>query len=140
MVPEINSLLNSTLALADQSNELINIPEISSEVESGVLRLTTIMDGQAIAPVLSVPQMDGTTSVTRTMGEVIIAHLDNVGSNFTTQLDKFHTLVNKVPTQLNLPVMIDMQIQMAGISLQVDLIGKCVSKGTQDVDQLCKLQ
>ena len=137
---EINALLNSTQAMSDISDKALSIPAISPEVESGSLRLSEIMDKQAVAPVSSVPLMDGSTSVTRTMGDVIIAHLDNVGTNFTSHLEKFHNLVHKVPNELNLPVFIDMQIQMAAISLQVELVGKCVSKGTQDVDQLSKLQ
>jgi hypothetical protein len=137
---EINALLNSTQALSDISDKAVSIPSVTSEIESSSLRLSEIMGNQPVTPVSSVPLMDGSTSVTRTMGDVIIAHLDSVGSNFTSHLDKFHNLVHKVPNELNLPVFIEMQVQMAAISLHVELIGKCVSKGTQDVDQLCKLQ
>lgn len=137
---EVNALLNSAQSFSDISEKSLGIPSITPEVDSGSMRLSELMNSKSVTPVSSVPQMDGTTSVTKTMGEVIIAHLDNVGSNFTSHLEKFNTLVHKVPNELNLPVFIEMQIQMAAISLEVELVGKCVSKGTQDIDQLSKLQ
>ena len=136
----MNDLLNSAQVLSDISDKAVSVPTVTPEVDYGSLRLSEIMDNQPVSPVSSVQLMDGSTSVTRTMGDVIIAHLSDVGKNFTSHLEKFHNLVHKVPNELNLPVFIDMQIQMAAISLQVELVGKCVSKATQDVDQLSKLQ
>ena len=137
---EINALLNSTQYFSDISDKAVGMPAVTSDVDSNSTRLSELINNQEVPPVSAVPQMDGTTSVSKTMGEVIIAHLDTVGSNFTNHLNKFNNLIQKVPYEMNLPVFIEMQIQMAAISIEVELVGKCVSKCTQDIDQLSKLQ
>jgi hypothetical protein len=55
-------------------------------------------------------------------------------------VEQFHTLLEKSPNSLGLPELLKIQIELGALSLEIDLVGKGVTKATQDVDQLSKLQ
>ena len=88
----------------------------------------------------SVRLIDASNMELRSMGEVILAKMDSVGKKYTTHVEKFHTLLEKSPNSLGLPELLKIQIELGALSLEIDLVGKGVTKATQDVDQLSKLQ
>jgi len=97
-------------------------------------------DAIIINPEDSVRLIDASNMELRSMGEVILAKMDNVGKKYTTHVEQFYTLLEKSPNSLGLPELLKIQIELGALSLEVDLVGKGVTKATQDVDQLSKLQ
>jgi hypothetical protein len=91
-------------------------------------------------PEESVRLIDASNMELRSMGEVILAKMDNVGKKFTTHMEQVHSLLDKAPNSLSLPELLKIQIELGALSLEIDLVGKGVTKATQDVDQLSKLQ
>lgn len=88
----------------------------------------------------SVRLIDASNMELRSMGEVILAKMDNVGKKFTTHMEQVHSLLDKAPNSLSLPELLKIQIELGALTLEIDLVGKGVTKATQDVDQLSKLQ
>jgi hypothetical protein len=84
--------------------------------------------------------IDASNMEIRSMGEVILAKMDSVGKKFTTNMEEIHSLLEKSPNSLSLPDLLKIQIELGALTLEIDLVGKGVTKATQDVDQLSKLQ
>ena len=97
-------------------------------------------DAIIVNPEDSVRLIDASNMELRSMGEVILAKMDNLGKKFTTNMEEIHSLLEKAPNSLSLPELLKIQIELGALSLEIDLVGKGVTKATQDVDQLSKLQ
>jgi len=140
MTPEINALMSQANTFSEQSDQGVVLPLEPFDRQADSTRFSDLMDGSGVEPVGAVQQLDGSTSITRTMGDIILAKLDSVGSKFTTAVEKVHHRLETLPQTLSLPELLKLQIEVATVSLEVELVGKGVSKAVQHVDQLSKLQ
>lgn len=140
MNPEINALISQVNTFADQSDRGVSLPSETFDLTADSARFSELINGQDIQAVGTVQQLDGSSSITRTMGDVILAKLDSVGSKFTTAVEKVHHRLDTMPQTLSLPELLKLQLEVATVSLEVELVGKGVSKAVQHVDQLSKLQ
>lgn len=102
--------------------------------------ITTKNEPSTTIPDEGVRLIDASNMELRSMGEVILAKMDSVGKKFTTNMESIHSLLDKSPNSLSLPDLLKIQIELGALSLEIDLVGKGVTKATQDVDQLSKLQ
>jgi flagellar hook-basal body complex protein FliE len=76
----------------------------------------------------------------KNLGEVLLKRLDVVGNNFTKSIERTNALLNTLPSDLRVQDVMKLQLEMASVSLEVELVGKGVQKAVQHIDQLTKLQ
>jgi primase-polymerase (primpol)-like protein len=123
------------LALNPSSANSIDVSKFSDLMKN----VTPKNDPTIANPDEAVRLIDASNMEVRSMGEVILAKMDSVGKKFTTNMEEIHTLLEKSPNSLSLPDLLKLQIELGALSLEIDLVGKGVTKATQDVDQLSKL-
>ena len=141
----------SALAQAADSNSLsspepdssLSIPLATPDVETGGGRLTELLSNQPEQAVYAIDPAVAPANATggmQTLGEKILARLDAVGVQFRTNLERTHALLEVSPGNMSLKDLLKLQIETAQISLEIELVGKGVSKAVQHADQLTRLQ
>lgn len=141
---EIGSAVVETMS-TDPSidSDEVFVPQITQQVQQDGVRFSDLVANrieplQAAANPAVVP-----TNVaidTKSMGDVLLKRLDVVGNNFTKNIQRTHQILDTLPADLRVQDMMRLQLEMASISLEVELVGKGVQKAVQHVDQLTKLQ
>ncbi len=77
---------------------------------------------------------------TKTMGEAILARLDAVGADYKKNVTRAYAALEKSPRENTVEDLLKMQLDIAVVSLEVEVVGKGVQKAVQHVDTLSKLQ
>ena len=125
------------------SAEVIASPAITPEVENDAVRLSNLLSaepaGTSSSPTSEI-KTEAASSTPRTMGDAIIARLEAVGASYKNNVARTHALLDSPPGNLRLTDLLKLQVEMASISIEVELVGKGVSKAVQHIDQLSKLQ
>jgi type III secretion protein I len=75
----------------------------------------------------------------RTIGDSILSGLQNMSSDFRQSWAAVHAALDRGPT-MTITEMLKMQMGLTQMSIQYDLVGKAISRSTQNLDQLVKLQ
>lgn len=73
------------------------------------------------------------------LGDAILGGLQNLSTDFKHSLASIQTVLDQ-PGSLGMSELLKMQMHMVQLSLNHELMGKVVSRTTQDIDQLVKLQ
>lgn len=98
---------------------------------------TVIQEGQAVAVAPNVPR----TNESASLGDRILQGLENLSTEFRGSMNSVETALKANVTQAqNLQDMLLLQHQLIRVSYQFDLIGKAVSRATQNIDQLVRMQ
>jgi flagellar hook-basal body complex protein FliE len=121
----------------------ITLPAVTPEVELDGSRLSDILANQLDQPVIATDptMMSGIADNNmKNLGEVLLKRLDVVGNNFTKSIERTNALLNTLPSDLRVQDVMKLQLEMASVSLEVELVGKGVQKAVQHIDQLTKLQ
>ncbi len=120
-----------------------SLPAVTPEVEAGGARLSELLSapaegvGYASEPV---PAVQDTGQSTKVMGEIIMAKLDAIGAEYKTNMAQAYQALEKSPQQISLQEMLKLQLDMAVVGLEIEVVGKGVQKAVQHVDTLAKLQ
>jgi uncharacterized protein YwlG (UPF0340 family) len=77
---------------------------------------------------------------TKTMGEAILSRLDAVGADYKKNVARAYAALEKSPRENTVEDLLKMQLDLAVVSLEVEVVGKGVQKAVQHVDTLSKLQ
>jgi type III secretion protein I len=77
---------------------------------------------------------------TGTPGDSIIEGMKSLGVEFRESWSAMKVALNGPMEQMTLADMLRVQMQMLQVAVQVEFIGKAVSKSTQNIDQLTKMQ
>ena len=77
---------------------------------------------------------------TGTPGDSILEGMKSLGSDFRESWSAMKAALDRPLDQMTLADMMRLQLQMVQLSVQVELIGKAVSKASSNIDQLSKLQ
>jgi hypothetical protein len=75
-----------------------------------------------------------------TMGDAMLRNLDSAGRSYTEINAKILDTLKVGSANLNTADLLRIQIMLVDTSMKVDLIGKGISKATQEIDQITKLQ
>ncbi len=82
-----------------------------------------------------------TPSDPATLGDAVLQRMNGVSNHYRAAKTELHGMLQELTAnEMSLPKLLGFQIRMADVSIQVDLIGKCIAKVNQHVDQLTKLQ
>ncbi len=131
----------SETAQSDGSNDL---PYASPAVMDARDRLANLLSERDIVPVTGADPMLSLSTVPKplggAMGEMLVAKLDAVGSEFKANMVRAHEEMEKAPDQLSLRDILKLEYELAVITLQIDVVGKGVQKAVQNMDTLVKMQ
>ena len=135
------------LAMINQESQLSQglepnqgVPLPSQGTGDGAEFLQKLLSEDSVTSVSSVSNINFPDSTKTTMGDAILARLDSIGASYKSAVEKTHNLLDGPPGKLDLQVLLQLEIDMSAVSLQVELVGKGVSKAVQHFDQLTKLQ
>ncbi len=118
------------------------LPAVTPEVEAGGERLSELLVSPAegvtysLEPIPPAQEAGGT----KVMGEIIMAKLDAIGSEYKTNVNQAYKALEKSPQQISLQEMMKLQLDMAVVTLEIEVVGKGVQKAVQHVDTLAKIQ
>jgi hypothetical protein len=119
------------------------VPQITQQVKQDGVRFSDLVANRIEPPQAAAnPAVVPTNAAidTKSMGDILLKRLDVVGNNFTKNIQRTHQILETLPADLRVQDMMRLQLEMASISLEVELVGKGVQKAVQHVDQLTKLQ
>lgn len=141
---EIGNAIVETMSTAPSiDNDEVFVPQITQQVQQDGVRFSDLVANRIEPPqVAASPAMVPATAAidTKSLGDVLLKRLDVVGNNFTKNIQRTHQILDTLPADLRVQDMMRLQLEMASISLEVELVGKGVQKAVQHVDQLTKLQ
>ena len=141
---EIGNAIVETMSTAPSiDNDEVFVPEVTQQVQQDGVRFSDLVASRIEQPqVAANPAVVPTSAAidTKSLGDVLLKRLDVVGNNFTKNIQRTHQILDTLPADLRVQDMLRLQLEMASISLEVELVGKGVQKAVQHVDQLTKLQ
>ena len=141
---EIGNAIVETMSTAPSiDNDEVFVPEITHQVQQDGIKFSDLVANRIEQPqVAANPAVVSTSPAidTKSLGDVLLKRLDVVGNNFTKNIQRTHQILDTLPSDLRIQDMLRLQLEMASISLEVELVGKGVQKAVQHVDQLTKLQ
>lgn len=76
----------------------------------------------------------------RTLGDAILERLDAVGADYKQNVTRAYAALEKSPRENTVEDLLKMQLDIAVVSLEVEVVGKGVQKAVQHIDTLSKLQ
>jgi len=136
---------------ADFSQELTqpsggSIPTASPSVQNAGLNLLELLNPERIEPVsndaLTTVNSSGLNDLTTTptsLGDEILARLDAVGADYKANVARAYTTLEKSPRENTVEDLLKMQLDIAVVSLEVEVVGKGVQKSVQHIDTLSKM-
>jgi hypothetical protein len=82
-----------------------------------------------------------TSSDPATLGDAVLQRMSGVSDHYRAAKVELHNMLNDLTlNEMSVPKLLGFQIRMADVSIQIDLVAKCIGKVDQHVDQLTKLQ
>ena len=119
------------------------LPTVTPEVEAGGARLSELLVAPTDGVVYSLeplPPAQEAGQGNKVMSEIVMAKLDAIGAEFKTNVNMAYQVLEKSPQQISLQEMMKLQLDMAVVTLEIEVVGKGVQKAVQHVDTLAKLQ
>ncbi|HYC37710.1 MAG TPA: type III secretion system inner rod subunit SctI [Usitatibacter sp.] len=117
--------------------EATRSPGAADAVEA--MRFAEMVHPAEIPVAAAAPALDAPLAV-RTPGDSILEGMKGLGSDFRDTWSAMRTALAQPMDNLTLADMLRLQMQMMQLSVQVEMVGKAISKSTQNIDQLSKLQ
>ncbi len=144
--------MNETLIAAQTVDLKPSATESLSDDAGVTLPAATPADQEGGRRLYDLMRVDGTESIssgkgvrisgdsTRTLGDAILARLDAVGADYKQNLNRAYAALEKSPRENTVEDLLKMQLDIAVVALEVEVVGKGVQKAVQHVDTLSKLQ
>ena len=107
--------------------------------EADATRFAQLVQSPA-APVQTAPVAATDNAIAPTPGESILNGMSSLGTEFRDSWAALQQMLARPAGDMTVAEMLRMQLQMVQLSVQVEMVGKTVSKTTQNLDQLAKLQ
>ena len=105
-------------------------------------RFTELMEspGAAAGVTPAAEAVEGATAAARTLGDNILNGLQRMSSEMQQTWSNVGAALGGAGQNLGMRDMLRMQLGLSTMSIQYELVGKAVSRSTQNIDQLVKLQ
>ncbi|MDB5839906.1 MAG: hypothetical protein JWQ23_1858 [Herminiimonas sp.] len=135
----------TVIALADQvtTNSPADMapPMMSDDTTRGAARLSELMAVEDKVPEGGVDGVGNSAGAgTGTLGDAILGKLNAVSERYQVAVNDAHKTLDVAAPAPSLPELMRLQLKLATVSLEIEVISKGVSKAVQHVDQLTKLQ
>ncbi len=136
-------ILASKLALSAVSTEVgaggtaLAVPDArAAERFAEIMQATPVSADPAATEVLPAAVLPATQ---QTMGDKILGGLNSLSTDFQQSWKSVTTMVES-GSMSTMTDMLKLQMNLTQMSIQYDLIGKGISRSTQNVEQLVKIQ
>ncbi|NIM41995.1 MAG: hypothetical protein GTN86_12575 [Xanthomonadales bacterium] len=130
------------VAQATTSPAWVDTPVLREVPESEAARFTDVLQAlQAPQAPLDAPLAAPVAgSEPGHLGDAILRSMENAGREYLAKTQEIHAALTERGQEISTTTLLRLQVQLTDASMFVDLLGKAVSKATQHVDQLTKLQ
>jgi type III secretion protein I len=120
--------------------EVTSAPARFAEVDAA--RFAEMVQPAALPALPALPGIAAPDAVLpgATPGDSILEGMKGLGSDFRESWSALRTALEGPMDKMTITDMLRLQLQMVQISVQVELVGKAISKATSNIDQLSKLQ
>lgn len=143
MQEAIAALAQWELVQATPATPEVSLPAVTPDIEAGGARLSELLsapnDAAIYAPEPVAPVQEAGQG-NKVIGEIIMARLDAIGSEYKMNVSKAYDALEKSPQTFSLREMLKLQLDMAVVSMEIEVVGKGVQKAVQHIDTLSKLQ
>lgn len=106
-------------------------------------RFAAIMDAAPVAPSAAVAEPATAPALPppgqRSMGDSILAGMQSMSTEFQQSWSRVNSALGS-GQEMTVPDMLRMQMGLAQMSIQYEMVSKAVSRSAQNLDQLVKLQ
>lgn len=133
------------MAQATASTPWVDTPVLRDVPDSDAARFTDVLQAPqsvqgAPAPSELAPVSSVSASEPGHLGDAILRSMEEAGRQYVAKTQEIHQVLLDRSQELSTTSLLRLQVQLTDASMFVDLLGKAVSKATQHIDQLTKLQ
>lgn len=131
----------ATATVMAQATPAVAGPAATPPVDDlAAARFQEVMNAQP-APVAQAVQeaFPGVPASQRTLGDSILAGMQNLSSEFQQSWKTVNAALD-AGSLMTMSDMLKLQMGIVQMSIQYDLVGKAISRSTQNIDQLVKMQ
>lgn len=133
------------MAQATASTPWVDTPVLRDVPDSDAARFTDVLQApQAVQGAQLAPELSPVSSVSPSqpghLGDAILRSMEEAGRQYVAKTQEIHHVLLDRSQDLSTTSVLRLQVQLTDASMFVDLLGKAVSKFTQHIDQLTKLQ
>lgn len=93
-----------------------------------------------LAPLAAPPATASVAMPDGTMGDRLLQGLQQVQGDFQAHLQAVGRLLEPGAPPATVPELLKLQLAMAQLSVQVEVVGKAIGRSTQNLDQLVRMQ
>jgi type III secretion system YscI/HrpB-like protein len=127
------------VAQATTSSAWVDTPVLREVPESEAARFTDVLQPPQ-APMDMPPVAPSAAAEGGHLGDAILRSMEQAGREYMAKTQEIHMALSERAQEISTTALLRLQVQLTDASMFVDLLGKAVSKATQHVDQLTKLQ
>ena len=127
------------VAQATTSSAWVDTPVLREVPESEAGRFTDVLQAPQ-APLDMPPVAPSAAAEPGHLGDAILRSMEEAGREYAAKTQEIHMALSERAQEISTTALLRLQVQLTDASMFVDLLGKAVSKATQHVDQLTKLQ
>lgn len=132
------------VAQATTSPAWVDTPVLREVPETEAARFTDVLKAPPQAPLdapMDMPPLaPSSVSEPGHLGDAILRSMEEAGREYAAKTQEIHMALTERGQELTTTSLLRLQVQLTDASMFVDLLGKAVSKATQHLDQLTKLQ
>lgn len=133
------------VAQATTPSPWVDTPVLRDVPDAEAARFTDVLQapqaGQGIQAPSDMPEVFSVTpGQPGHLGDAILRSMEEAGRQYVAKTQEVSQLLVDRSQELSTTSLLRLQIQLTDASMYVDLLGKAVSKATQHIDQLTKLQ
>lgn len=134
------------VAQATTPSPWVDTPVLRDVPDAEAARFTDVLQApQAAPPAVQAPSdLPSVYSVSPGepghLGDAILRSMEEAGRQYVAKTQEIHQVLLDRSQELSTTSLLRLQVQLTDASMFVDLLGKAVSKATQHIDQLTKLQ
>jgi hypothetical protein len=141
-------LTNSVADFSKELNQLSerSIPIASPDIQNSGLNLLellnverTELDRNSSWESVGTGSINDQSTPLSSLGDEILARLDAVGANYKSNVTRAYATLEKSPRETTVEDLLKMQLDIAVVSLEVEVVGKGVQKSVQHIDTLSKM-
>lgn len=132
------------VAQATTSPAWVDTPVLREVPDSDAARFSDVLkappQAPLDAPMDAMPIAPSSVGEPGHLGDAILRSMETAGREYAAKTQEIHMALTERGQELTASGLLRLQVQLTDASMFVDLLGKAVSKATQHVDQLTKLQ
>jgi hypothetical protein len=141
-------LTNNDIGFSQELNQPSegSIPTVSPSVQNAGINLLELLNVEQLEPIandslttLNSSDLNDTPATPSSLGDEILARLDAVGADYKANVTRAYATLEKSPRENTVEDLLKMQLDIAVVSLEVEVVGKGVQKSVQHIDTLSKM-